>query len=71
MQEPRITPVRVIESEDKIILKDLLKIYGLLEEVESGRRIILFEGKSLSDLNVTISPGDKLAVIAFDLLGGG
>ena len=46
MQEPRITPVRVIESEDRIILKDLLKIHGLLEEVESGKRIILFEGKS-------------------------
>lgn len=71
MQKPRITPVRVIETKDKIVLKDLLKIHCLLEEVESGKRIILFEGKSLSDLNMIISPGNKLAVIAFDLLGGG
>ena len=71
MQGPKLVPVKVIETKEKIILKDLLKLHGLLEEVESGNRIILFEGKSLSDLNMSISPGNKIAVIAIDLLAGG
>jgi hypothetical protein len=42
-----------------------------LEEVEAGQRIVLLEGRSLTDLDHIVPPGKTLAVIAFHLLGGG
>ncbi|GAH01010.1 unnamed protein product, partial [marine sediment metagenome] len=33
--------------------------------------IVLSEGKSLTNLDMVISPGKKLAVISFEVLGGG
>jgi hypothetical protein len=43
----------------------------MLEAVKHGTKIILLEGKNLSDLNQHVPAGKKIAVISIDLLGGG
>jgi len=53
------------------VLRTLLQQHGLLEAVQQGTKIILIEGKNLSDLNQHIPAGKKIAIISIDLLGGG
>lgn len=66
-----LQPVRIIATDMPTSLRSLLKRHGVLEEVEAGRRIVLLEGRSLTDLDRVVPPGKTLAVIAFHLLGGG
>jgi hypothetical protein len=53
------------------VLHTLLQQHGILKAVKQGTKIILLEGKNLSDLNQHVPAGKKIAVISIDLLGGG
>jgi hypothetical protein len=66
-----LPPVRIITTDTPRSLRILLRQHGVLEEVEAGQRIVLLEGRSLTDLDHIVPPGKTLAVIAFHLLGGG
>lgn len=66
-----LQPVRIITTDAPSPLRALLDRHGVLAEVEAGRRIVLLEGRSLTDLDRVVPPGKTLAVIAFHLLGGG
>ena len=71
MSEIEKAPVKVIAANEQITLGKLLKLNGLFDEVKTGNRIVLLEGKSLTNFDMIISPGKKLAVISFEVLGGG
>jgi hypothetical protein len=43
----------------------------MLVSVKDGTKIILLEGKNLTDLDRIIPLGKKIAVISIDVLGGG
>jgi hypothetical protein len=64
-------PIKKIVVEEKTVLRDLLEINGVLEDVEAGRSIVLAEGKSLKDLETVVSPGNNLVVVTVGALGGG
>ena len=42
-----------------------------LNAVQQGTKIILLEGKNLSDLDQLVPAGKKIAIISINLLGGG
>ncbi|UCH37495.1 MAG: hypothetical protein JSV76_07455 [Candidatus Bathyarchaeota archaeon] len=64
-------PVKVIEVENTMPLRDLLSQHNLLDQVSSGNKIVLLEGYSLTDLDYLVPSGKQLAVILIDMLGGG
>lgn len=66
-----LPPVRIIATDTPISLRTLLKQNDVLEEVETGKRIVLLEGRSMTNLDHIVPPGKTLAVIAFHLIGGG
>ena len=66
-----IQPVQIIIPTNEKSLRDLLKENNVLDKVKMGNKIILLEGKSLTNLDLIIPPGKKLVVISFDVLGGG
>ena len=70
-EDERIQPVHVIIVKHETTLQNLLQAHNLLDLVKRGNTIVLSEGKSLTDLNLIMPPGKKLAVISFDVLGGG
>jgi uncharacterized Zn finger protein len=67
----RTQPVHIIISKHETTLRSLLKDNELLDLVKKGNTIVLSEGKSLTNLDMVISSGKKLAVISFEVLGGG
>jgi len=67
----RVQPVHVIISKHETTLRSLLQTNNLLDLVKKGNTIVLSEGKSLTDLDRVVSPGKKLVVISFEVLGGG
>jgi len=64
-------PIKIIISKHKKSLRNLLKENNVLSQVKSGDKIVLMEGKSLTDLDLMIPPGKKIVVISFVILGGG
>lgn len=71
MSRGQMPPVKVVVSEEKEVLRRLLERNGVLEEVETGKSIILYEGKSLVDLTFIVPSGKQLAIVSFEALGGG
>ncbi len=70
-KEERIQPVKTIISKNEKSLRSLLKENNVLIQVKNGDKIVLMEGKSLTDLDLMIPPGKKIVVISFSVLGGG
>jgi hypothetical protein len=70
-KDERIQPVHVIITKQETTLRSLLQSNDLLDLVKRGNTIVLSEGKSLTDLDLVVPPGKKLAVISFEVLGGG
>jgi len=70
-EDERIQPVYVIIANHEMTLRSLLQANNLLDLVKRGNTIVLSEGKSLMDLDLVVPPGKKLAVISFEVLGGG
>ncbi|MCW4038750.1 MAG: hypothetical protein NWF13_08465 [Candidatus Bathyarchaeota archaeon] len=70
-EDERIQPVHVIITKQEMTLRSLLQSNNLLDLVKRGNTIVLSEGKSLTDLDLLVPPGKKLAVISFEVLGGG
>ncbi len=70
-KEERIQPVKIIIPKNEKSLRNLLKENNLLIQVKNGHRIVLMEGKSLTDLDQVIPLGKKIVVISFSVLGGG
>ena len=70
-EDERFQPVHVIIVKHEATLRSLLQAHNLLDLVKRGNTIVLSEGESLTDLNLVVLPGKKLAVISFDVLGGG
>lgn len=70
-EDERIQPVHVIITKHETTLRSLLQSNDLLDVVKRGNTIVLSEGKSLTDLDLIVPPGKKLAVISFEVLGGG
>ena len=70
-KEDRIQPVKIIISKNEKSLRNLLKENNMLIQVENGDKIVLMEGKSLTDLDLIIPSGKKIVVISFSVLGGG
>jgi hypothetical protein len=70
-EDERIQPVHVIIAKHETTLRSLLHANNLLDLVKKGNTIVLSEGKSLTDLDMVVPPGKKLAVISFEVLGGG
>ncbi len=70
-KEERIQPVKIIIPKNEKSLRNLLKENNVLIQVKNGRRIVLMEGKSLTDLDQVIPLGKKIVVISFSVLGGG
>jgi hypothetical protein len=68
---PQEEPVRILYTHTEISLRELLKENKILAQIKEGTKILLLEGKNLSDLNQIIPPGKKIAVISIDVLGGG
>jgi hypothetical protein len=66
-----IQPVQTIVSTKKEALRVLLQQHGILDAVQQGTKIILLEGKNLSDLDQLVPAGKKIAIISINLLGGG
>jgi hypothetical protein len=69
-QEP-FTPVIEILVTKKLTLRELLKLNEVLNDVETGRRIILVDGRHLSDLDEVILPGKRIVIVSIEALGGG
>jgi hypothetical protein len=70
-ENERTQPVHVIITKHETTLRSLLQSNNLLDLVKRGNTIVLSEGKSLTDLDLVVPPGKKLAVISFEVLGGG
>jgi hypothetical protein len=70
-EDTRTQPVHVIITKHETTLRSLLQSNNLLDLVKRGNTIVLSEGKSLTDLDLLVPPGKKLAVISFEVLGGG
>jgi len=70
-KEERIQPIKIIIPKNKKSLRNLLKENNVLIQVKNGHRIVLMEGKSLTDLDQVIPLGKKIVVISFSVLGGG
>ncbi len=70
-KEERIQPVKIIIPKTEKSLRNLLKENNVLIQVKNGHRIVLMEGKSLTDLDQVIPLGKKIIVISFSALGGG
>lgn len=68
---PKEEPVRIIYAHNEISLRELLKENHILDLVKRGNKIILLEGKNLTDLDLIVPSGKKIAVISIDVLGGG
>jgi len=69
-QEP-LTPVKEIVVTQKMALRKLLKLNQVLSDVEAGKRIVLFEGRNLSDLNEVLLSGKRIVIVSIGALGGG
>ena len=63
--------IKYVVSEEEMTLRELLKMNDVLEDVEAGIRIILWNGSSLMDLDAIVPPGQKLVVVSVGALGGG
>ena len=68
---PQEEPVRILYTRTEMSLRELLKENKLLVSVKEGTKIILLEGKNLTDLDRIIPLGKKIAIISIDVLGGG
>jgi hypothetical protein len=64
-------PVQIIYSNNEKSLRELLKENNMLDQIKMGNKILLLEGKNLTDLDLIIPSGKKIAVISIDVLGGG
>jgi hypothetical protein len=64
-------PVQIIYSNNEKSLRELLKENNMLDQIKMGNKILLLEGKNLTDLDLIISSGKKIAIISIDVLGGG
>jgi hypothetical protein len=64
-------PVQIIYSNNEKSLRELLKENNILDRLKMGNTILLLEGKNLTDLDLIIPSGKKIAVISIDVLGGG
>jgi hypothetical protein len=71
VDDERIQPVHVITAKHEMTLRRLLKTNDLLDLVKRGNTIVLSEGKNLTDLDMVVPLGKKLAVISLEVLGGG
>ena len=71
VDDERIQPVHIIIAKHETTLRSLLQANNLLDLVKRGNTIVLSEGKSLTDLDLVLPPGKKLAIISFEVLGGG
>ena len=70
-EDEMIQPVYIIITKHETTLRSLLQANNLLDLVKKGNTIVLLEGKSLMDLDLVVPPGKKLAIISFEVLGGG
>ena len=70
-KEERIQPVKIIIPKNEKSLRNLLKENNVLIQVKNGDKIVLMEGKSLTDLDMMIPSRKKIVVISFSVLGGG
>ena len=68
---PKEEPVQIIYSNNEKSLRELLKENNMLDRLKMGNKILLLEGKNLTDLDLIIPSGKKIAVISIDVLGGG
>lgn len=68
---PKEELVQIIYSNNEKSLRELLKENNLLDRLKMGNKILLLEGKNLTDLDLIIPSGKKIAVISIDVLGGG
>lgn len=64
-------PVQIIYSNNEKSLRELLKENNMLDQIKMGNKILLLEGKNLTDLDLIIPSGKKIAIISIDVLGGG
>ena len=71
VDDERVQPVHIIIAKHETTLRSLLQANNLLDLVKRGNTIVLSEGKSLTDLDLVLPPGKKLAIISFEVLGGG
>ena len=71
MSQKPFNPVIELFGKDNLSLRELLKLNNILSDVEAGRRIILVDGRHLSDLDEVILPGKKLVIVSIEALGGG
>jgi hypothetical protein len=69
--EGSVVSIQHIVSEEEMTLRELLMMNDVLEDVEAGIRIVLWNGSSLMDLDAMVPPGQKLVVVSVGALGGG
>lgn len=60
----------IVSNEEQELLT-LLKTEDVLEDVEQGVSIVIFQGRSITDLGMKVKKGEKLVVIPVGSLFGG